>query len=327
MGSFTRDVLKIDCNAEATRICEFIKKIVLKDYLRRGVVVGISGGIDSALTATLSVMTFGKERVLGLILPEKESSPESKVLAWQLSDWLEIKTETVSITEILQSSGVYQIREAIVRRYFPKFEEGWKYKLVISKDTLEKEGLNFFYLVAIDQDETTYKERLSLKDYLEMVAATEMKQRTRMVQLYFYAAKNNYIVAGTTNKSELVQGFFVKYGDGGVDIEPIAHLYKTQVLQLAEFLHIPQEILKRTPGPDTWSASVSDEEFYFKIPYHLLDLLLYAYEHQVPLEDISNALNMPPEKILRLYKDFGAKNKATWHSRTMPPNLVDQRKI
>ncbi len=327
MKNFDKKVLEIDCATEATRICEFMRETVLKNYRRRGMVVGISGGIDSALPATLSVKTLGKERVLGLILPEKESSPESEVFGRHLAEWLEIKTETVPLTPILESMGVYRRREAIVRKFFPDFTEGWTYKLSISKDTLEKEGLNFFHLVVVDNDGVTHKERLSLSDHLEMVAATEMKQRTRMVILYFYAEKSNYIVAGTTNKSELLQGFFVKYGDGGVDMEPIVHLYKTQVFQLAEFLGIPQEILKRTPSPDTWSAGVSDEEFYFRIPYDLLDLLLYAHEQHIPLEDVSKILNMSPEKIMRLYKDFDAKNKATWHMRIMPPNLNDQRSI
>ena len=326
MKNFDKNILEIDCAAEVIRICEFIKKTVLKDYRRRGVVVGLSGGIDSALTAALSVKTFGKERVLGLILPEKESSSESEVLARELANQLGINTETVLITPILESLGVYQRREALVKKYFPEFTEGWKYKMAISKDTLEREGLNIFHLIVIDKGGATHKDRLSLNDYLEMVAATDMKQRTRMMQLYFYAEKSNSIVAGTTNKSELLQGFFVKYGDGGVDMEPIAHLYKMQVFQLSEFLGVPQEIIRRTPSPDTWSAGVSDEEFYFRVPYDLLDLLLYAHEQEIPLEDVSKILEMVPEKILRFYKDFDSKNKATWHLRVMPPNLMDQGK-
>lgn len=325
MKRFDKKVLEIDCSAETARICDFMVKTVSKDFRRKGVVVGISGGIDSALTTTLSVKAFGKERVMGLILPEKESSPESEVLARQLANHLGIKTEMVPITPVLESLGVYQKREAIVKKYFPEFTEGWKYKMAISKDTLEREGFNLFHLIAVDQDRVTHQERLSLGDYLEMVAATDMKQRTRMMQLYFYAEKSNYAVAGTTNKSELLQGFFVKYGDGGVDMEPIAHLYKTQVYQLSEFLRVPQEILNRTPSPDTWSAEVSDEEFYFRLPYDLLDLLLYAHEQQIPPTDVSGMLDMPQEKILRFYRDFDSKNKATWHLRVMPPNLIDHK--
>lgn len=326
MTNFNKNILEIDCVAEATRISEFMKKTVLKEYRRRGAVVGLSGGIDSALTATLSVKVFGRERVLGLILPEKESSSESEMFARELANRLGIQTETISMTPILQSLGVYQMREAIVQKYFSEFKDNWKYKLSISKDNLEKGGFNYFHLIVLDSEGLIHKERLSLHDHLEMVAATEMKQRTRMILLYLYAEKSNYIVAGTTNKSEVLQGFFVKYGDGGVDIEPIAHLYKTQVYQLSKFLEVPQEIVKRTPSPDTWSAWVSDEEFYFRIPYDLLDLLLYAHEQQIPLTDVSNVLDMPQEKILRFYKDFDAKNKATWHLRVMPPNLTDRSK-
>jgi NAD+ synthase len=326
MNTFNKKILEIDCNAEAKKISDFMKKTVLRDYRRRGVVVGLSGGIDSALTAALSVKTFGKERVLGIILPEKESSSESEVLAHQVADWLGIKTETVLITPILESLGVYRRRETLARKYFPEFTDGWKYKMAISKDTLEREGLNIFHLIVIEKGGAAHKDRLSLNDYLEMVAATDMKQRTRMMQLYFYAEKSNFIVAGTTNKSELLQGFFVKYGDGGVDMEPIAHLYKMQVFQLSEFLSVPQEIIRRTPSPDTWSAGVSDEEFYFRVPYDLLDLLLYAHEQEIPLEDVSKVLDMVPEKILRFYKDFDSKNKATWHLRAMPPNLIEPGK-
>lgn len=323
MADFDQTVFEIDCADEAKRISEFIKKTVLKDYRRRGVVVGISGGIDSALTAALSVKTFGQERVLGLILPEKESSPKSEILARDLARQLGIKTETIPITPMLQSLGVYQRRDALVKKYFPEFTDGWKYKMAISKDTIEKEGINFFYLIAVNPQGDKEKVRLSLSDYLEMVAATDMKQRTRMIQLYFYAEKNNYVVAGTTNKSELLQGFYVKYGDGGVDIEPIAHLYKTQVFQLSKFLGVPEEIIHRTPSPDTWSAEVSDEEFYFRVPYDLLDLLLYAHERRVPPTEVSGVLRMPEEKVLRFYKDFESKSKATWHLRVMPPNLLD----
>lgn len=108
-------------------------------------------------------------------------------------------------------------------------------------------------------------------------------------------------------------------------MEPIVHLYKMQVFQLSEFLGVSQEIIRRIPSPDTKTAGVSDEEFYFRIPFDLLDLLLYAHEKQVPLEDVSNVLNMPSKKILRFYKDFDGKSKATWHLRTMPPNLIDHK--
>jgi len=154
-----------------------------------------------------------------------------------------------------------------------------------------------------------------------MVAANDIKQRIRMVQLYYHAEKMNYLVAGTTNKTEYAQGFYVKYGDGGVDIEPIAHLYKNQVYQVANFLEIPQEIIERTPSPDTYSAEVSDQEFYFCLPYQLLDLLLYAQENKIAPALAGKYLNLTEEQIQRVFRDFDSKKRATKHLRQTPASM------
>ena len=142
-----------------------------------------------------------------------------------------------------------------------------------------------------------------------------------MINLYHYAEKNNFIVGGTTNKTEVVQGFYVKFGDGGVDIEPLAHLFKTQVYKLGRYLGVIDEIIKRPPSPDTYSLTVTDKEFYFCLDYELLDLLLYAYENKVAASQIARTLDLKEEQIERVFKDFKAKERATWHLREMPPSI------
>jgi NAD+ synthase len=154
-----------------------------------------------------------------------------------------------------------------------------------------------------------------------IVAATNIKQRTRMMYLYYFAEANNYLVCGTTNRSEDIQGFFVKYGDGGVDIEPLQYLYKNQVFQLARHLGVPKEIIDRTPSPDTYSYVVSDQEFYFCLQYDLVDLLIYAMEHNVPKEKTAAALGLDMEGLERAWHDLAHKRAATEPLRNMPPTI------
>ncbi len=318
---FHKSILDLDPAKVCEEICEFTRKVVFDQLKREGVVVGLSGGIDSTLVSTLSVKALGKENVLGVILPEKESDPISQVYANRLAERLEIQTETINITPTLESLRVYQKRNLVVKKLFPEFKDDHRFKIELPQNLLESSRYNFFVLKIIDKDETQKTARLSKNQLLEMVAATDMKQRTRMIHLYYFAEKNNYLVAGTTNKTEYSQGFFVKYGDGGVDFEPIAHLYKTQVYQLARCLDVPQEILSRTPSPDTYSAPVSDQEFYFCLPYDLLDLLLWAWEHKIPHSEISQVLDLKAEQIERVFRDFDSKMRATAHAAMLPPTL------
>jgi len=164
--------------------------------------------------------------------------------------------------------------------------------------------------------------RLDTASMRNIVAATDTKQRTRMIHLYYYAEMNNYLVCGTTNRNEDVQGFFVKYGDGGVDIEPLAYLYKTQVYQLADYLGVIKEIIERAPSPDTFSFTVSDEEFYFRIPYDKLDLLLYAWENNVAIPEVCEAMSLTEEQVKRVFRDFTSKQNATKHLHILPPTLA-----
>ena len=319
--NFSKDIFKVDAQKECKKISEFIKDQVLIQFKKEGAVVGISGGIDSALTASLCVKALGKEKVLGVILPEKESNPKSFPYAKRLAEKLEIETEIVDISPVLESLGAYQKRDQIIKRIFPEYGRSYRSKIGLPQNLLDKDRFNVFLLKIEDRNGNQKQARLSKYDLLGIVAATDMKQRTRMTNLYYFAEKNNCLVVGTTNKSEADQGFYVKYGDGGVDIEPLAHLYKTQVYQLAEYLEVPEEIVKRTPSPDTFPSEVSDQEFYFCLPYDTLDLLLYAWEKKVPRSRISGVLQLSEEQINRVFRDFESKKKATAHLGILPPTL------
>jgi NAD+ synthase len=320
--AFGKDILRIDPEAETQRICDFIRRMALKDFKRKGAVVGLSGGIDSALVVELAVRALGRERVLGVFLPEKESNPISLEYAVRQAAKLGIETVKVNITENLESFGVYQRRNAIIKQVVPEFDDTLKFHITLPQNLLEKDRFNYYSITVEGKDGKRQTKRLSGSDWLEISACQNIKQRARMIQLYYYAEKHNYIVIGTTNKSELLQGFFLKFGDGGVDIEPIAHLYKSQVYEISKYLGVIQEIIDRAPSPDTYSLPVTDKELYFCIDYELLDLLLYAYENGIPRQDVSKALSLNEQQIDRVFRDFKAKEQATWHLRMTAPALT-----
>jgi len=317
---FRKDILRIDCKKEEEQICEFIRKQQLS-MKRDGAVVGLSGGIDSSVCAELCMRALGKERVFGLILPERESSPKSRKYAVKHALKMGIKTEVVDITPVLESIGTYERRDKIIRGIFPEYDEQCRLKITLPSDLLSRGAFNFFTLTVDDGRGGIKSARLKKEMLNGIVAATNTKQRTRMVHLYYYAEKMNYFVCGTTNKSELMQGFFVKYGDAGVDIESIGHLYKSQVYELAEYLGVIEEIIQRIPSPDTFSFNVSDEEFYFRMPFDKLDMLLYAWENGVSHENVCEVMGLDEEQVNRAFRDFAAKHKATENQRKLPPFL------
>ncbi len=321
MINFHKDVLRIDVEKETEKISRFIQEQTF--FLRRdGAIIGLSGGIDSAVCAELCVRALEKERVFGLILPEKESSPLSKEFALKQAKKMGIIYEVVDITPTLKAFGTYEKRDRIVKKIFPDYDSNCKLKLTLPPDLLTNDALNF-YTLSIKNSEGEIKRARLKKDELNgIIAATNSKQRARMMHLYFYAEKKNFFVCGTTNRTEIIQGFFVKHGDGGVDVEPIAHLYKMQVYQLAEYLGVIDEILSRTPSPDTYSFEVSDEEFFYRLPYSRLDLLLYAWENNIPLHEVCQVMELKEEQVLRAFRDFKAKSNATRHLRMMPPSLL-----
>jgi len=317
---FSKEVLKLDGGSEAERIVAFITDQAQSMH-RKGIVIGLSGGVDSALSAALSVKALGRDRVLALLLPDKESSPQSAEFAAKQAARLGIEAITVDITPVLTAFGTYEKRDAVAKSIYPDYGVGHMLKITLPSDILNKDGLNFFTLTTIDPQGNTRTTRLNSEQAQGIIAATCTKHRTRMMTQYYYAEKLNYLVCGTTNKSEAIQGLFVKYGDGGVDIEPIAHLYKNQVFQLAEHLGVIPEILSRAPCPDTYSAPVTDEEWYFRMPFNQLDLLLYAWTNKIEIPEICRVMELTKEQVQRAFRDFANKSNATRHLTRMPPTL------
>lgn len=309
-------IKNIDAVVESLK--EFIKDQIYNNFHRKGAVIGISGGIDSAVVAALCVRALGSDKVLGLIMPEKDSNPQSRLLAELLCNKFNIKTEIIDLTHILEKYDIYNIRDNIVRKNFPDFDSFSKYRLVVPNN-LESEGISLPFLQVLDKSNNIHDIKLGLNDYLNLTAATSIKLRARMTMSYYHAEKNHYAVIGTTNKTEFVQGYFVKYGDGGVDIEPIVNLYKTQVYQLGQFLGVPDEIIQRKASPDTWSFEVSDQEFFFGLPYDAIDLFLYAQENKVPLSVISESLNLSDKQLEKISSIQKRKQLSSKHMRENPP--------
>lgn len=314
---FSKDVLTIDPEPTVRRIAEAIRTQVGATLKRRGVVLGLSGGIDSSVTAALCANALGPERVLGLLMPEQDSSDDSLRLGRLLAEHFRIPTVLEAIGPLLDASGCYRRRDEAIRTQVPQYGKGYRCKIVLA-NILEHEGYNFFRLVVeSDQGERTTV-RLSAQTYLAIVAATNMKQRARKFFEYYHADRLQYAVAGTPNLLEYDQGFFVKNGDGAADIKPIAHLYKSQVYQLAAYLGVPGEIRQRPPTTDTYSLAQSQEEFYFSLPYDKMDLCLYGKNHQVPPADVAKVIGLTAEQVGRVYRDIDVKRSATRYMHLKP---------
>jgi NAD+ synthase len=317
------ELIKIE-NIENTisEITNFIKNEIFEIYQKKGVVIGLSGGIDSAITAALCTKSIGSEKILGLILPEKESDENSKNLALQIAEKYNIDTKTIDITNILESFGVYENKEKIVKQKFPNYNQKCKYRVVVPPKSENNIGMPF--LEILDDENTLHKLKISSFDFLNLTAATSIKHRVRMTMLYNYAEKNNFTVVGTTNKTEYLQGYFVKYGDGGSDIEPLVHLYKTQIYQIANFLKLPEEIINQDASPDVWSFKTSDEEFFYAVPYNIVDLILYGREKNLSIDEIAKFSKLGSEKIEKLIQ---FQNQKQNKSQTMreKPHSIDEK--
>jgi len=315
------DFVKIkDLEKTTNRICEFIKDEISNKFQKKGAIVGLSGGIDSAVTAALCTKSLGSEQILGIILPEKESDLSSQILAKKVGEKYNFETKIIDITKILESFGVYDTKEQIVKERFPDFSTECKYRVVIPPKSKNIVGIPF--LEILDEENKQHKLKISSSEFLTLTAATSIKHRVRMTMLYFYGEKNNFSVVGTTNKSEFQQGYFVKYGDGGSDIEPLVNLYKSQIYQLGEFLEIPNEILTKNASPDVWSFSTSDEEFFYSVPYDVVDLILYARENKLSTKDVQKISNMSLEDIENLFQIQNQKQLKSQHMREIPHSWV-----
>lgn len=305
---FSADVLRLDCGAETERIVARLRASVLGDFKRKGGVVGISGGIDSSVVAALGARAFGKGRMLALTMPERESGGETMPLCRILVDALGVVTLHEDITGVLEAAGCYRRRDDAIREAIPEYGAGWKSKIVLP-DVLTGDQVRFFSVVASDPSGKTVKVRLPVAAYLAVVAATNFKQRARKMMEYHHADRLHHAVLGTPNRLEYDQGFFVKGGDGLADVKPIAHLYKTQVYAMAEYLGVPAEIRQRPPTTDTYSMPQSQEEFYFSLPYGRMDLCLWARSHDISAQDAAPTLGLEPEQVERVYRDIDAKRR------------------
>ena len=322
---FGPDVLAIDCAAVSGRIEASLREIVAKRLRRRGAVVAVSGGVDSAVCAALAARGLGRERVFGLLMPERDSSPDSTRLGRLVCESLGIEYAVEDIAPMLEAAGCYRRREEAVRRLFPEYRAGGRFKIAVAENLLEQDRLNYFNLVIETADGRHQKRRMPLDVYLQVVAATNMKQRTRKLLEYYHAERLNYADIGTPNRLEYDLGFFVRGGDGLADVKPIAHLYKTQVYALAEYLGVPEEIRSQVPSTDTYSLPQTQEEFYFALPYGQMDLLLYAFLHGVPAEEAGRPLGLSGRQVERVYRDIAAKRR-TAEQLGQQPLLIDEER-
>ena len=318
-ASFGKELLRIDCGKEADRLAAQIVEAV-KGFRRRGAVVALSGGIDSSVTAALAVKALGPERVFGLHMPERDSSRATLALSRSVSDHFGFDSTVEELTPVLESLGCYRRRDEAIRTAVPGYGEGWKSKIVLPS-LGEAKGLNFYSVVAQDPAGRISKARLPLEGYLGVVAATNFKQRARKMLEYYHADRLNYATTGTPNRLEYDQGFFVKLGDGAGDVKPIAHLYKTQVYQMAEHLGVPEEIRRRPPTTDTYSLEQGQDEFYFSLPYERMDLCLYGKNHGYAPAEVAEAAGLTSQQVEAVYQDIDGKRRTTRYLHARPALL------
>ncbi|MCC6811703.1 MAG: NAD(+) synthase [Deltaproteobacteria bacterium] len=315
--AFSKDVLDLDHDKEIARISEWLRAQVMGTLKKRGLVVGLSGGIDSSVVAALAVKAFGKDKVFGIFMPERHSSDDSLHLGKALAQALGIEAITEVISPALEGAGCYTRQTEAIRTVFPEYGDGWKCKITLPS-ILESDRLNVFQLTVQSPAGEQKTSRMPLPAYLQIVAATNFKQRVRKMMEYYHADRLNYAVSGTPNRLEYDQGFFVKQGDGAADIKPIAHLYKTQVYALAKTLGVPAEICKRPPTTDTYSMPQTQEEFYFALPYDRMDLCLYALNHNVAAKDVAPIVGITEAQVERVFKDIHSKRRSTAYQHAHP---------
>lgn len=303
--------LRFDPAGILDRIVSGFREAVRNSLSRKGAVVAVSGGIDSSVCAALAVAAFGSERVFGLILPEKDSSPDSRRSGELLCRHLEVPFAVKDITATLDAIGCYEASLHAIRKLFPEYGEGWKHKIAISQSSGEMGRYNFFTLVVQTPSGEREKKRLPIDAYLALVAATNFKQRIRKTIEYHHADRLHYAVVGTPNRLEYDQGFFVKNGDGAADVKPIAHLYKSQVYELGRYLGLPEEILAAVPTTDTYGLEQGQDEFYFSLPYRKMDIVLFGMNNGKGNDEIAREAGLTGEQLQWILRDIVAKRRTT----------------
>ena len=314
--TFTPEVLHLDCDAEIARIGAQMQDIVFTRLRRKGVIIAMSGGVDSSVCAALAVRAFGKEKVLGLLLPEHESAGKSAELGQVVAEQQGITFLTEHIGPALDALGCYRRRDEAIRNVFPDYNPQWKSKIIIAGGGVA--GMTFFKVVVQPPGGELMEKRLPARDYLQIVAATNFKQRIRKNMEYYHGDRLHYAVIGTPNRLEYDQGFFVKGGDGLADIKPIAHLYKTQVYQLARHMELPEAVCSARPTTDTYSLAQTQDEFYFGLPYEKMDVALWCHNHGVTAAALAVTLGMPEAAAQRVYGDIEAKRRTTAYLHARP---------
>lgn len=321
--SFHRDVLKLDPEAEVNRIAASLRRNIFDVLKKRGGVMGVSGGVDSAVVLAIAVRAMEPKRLVTLLLPEMESSPDSARLARVVCRQYGVQPIAEDMTGALWGFGAYQRRDAAVKELFPEYDATYKLKITLPTGLLDEQTLNFFSATIISPEGEEQTKRLRPSQLQQIVAATNFKQRSRAAMLYYHAELHNYAVIGTPQRNEHDQGFFVKYGDGAMDVKPIGHLFKSQIYQLAEYLDVPEEIRSRPPTSDTYSAGSTQEEFFFRLPFETMDLIWYGLEHEVPAAVVAREMELTEAQVQRVYDDILRKRMTTDYLRTPPLGVED----
>lgn len=311
MSNSLASALTLDPAAATDRIVDVMRRHLADSFRRKGFVVAMSSGVDSSVCAALAVRAVGPDRVFGIFMPERESDPASLRIATQLAEQLGIAHTTEDIAPILEAAGCYRRRNDAIRRVIPEFRDDWGCKLALPTDRLETERINVSYIVVQPPGGELRKVRLPAAEYREIVAASNFKQRVRKMLDYFHADRLHYAVVGTPNRLEYDQGFFVKGGDGLADVKPIAHLFKSQVYQLADYLGVPAAVTSRPPTTDTFSLPQSQEEFYYLLPTRTLDLVLYAHGQGRSAESVAGEIGLTAAQVQAAYRDIEQKRTTT----------------
>jgi len=318
--AFSKDILKIrDIESLVNHLSELLIEEIFRKYKRRGAVIGISGGIDSSVTMALAVKAIGAEKVFGVMMPEKDSSPDSENMADKLAKKFGVEAVVENIRPALEGFKCYERRDEAIKRVFPEFNPVTdKSKIGINQTGLDQKLPPVFHLTIIHPSGEQKSKVIPVKEYLQIVAASNFKQRCRMSMVYYHAEQKHYVVLGTANKHEIDQGFFVKFGDGGSDLYPLANLYKTQVYQLARHLGVTQEIIDRTPTTDTYSAEQTQEEFFYQLPFDLRDLMWYGFENGYDKAEVGKVMGKTVQEVEIIFENFARKKKTTEYLRANP---------